>query len=260
MIKIGTCGYRDYNPGENWKERYKNKLQAYTHAFSAGELNRTFYKLPMEKTAARWREEAARGFEFTMKAWQAVTHPTNSPTWRKKKDKLTDTELEEFGNFGDQDSVLEAWKQTKTIANALDATVCVFQASARFNATDENEHALRAFFENISLEGIIPAWEPRGDWNENLDRVESICRDLGLVHSVDLMRREPVSTGKISYIRLHGLNKKETDINYNYSEEELRQLAEKLKKLDDTYETVYCMFNNIEMFKNAGRLKELLGT
>lgn len=60
MIKIGTCGYGCYNPGKNWKERYKSKLQAY----SVCELNRTFYKLPMRKTAEQWR--------------QAITHPVKS--------------------------------------------------------------------------------------------------------------------------------------------------------------------------------------
>ncbi len=52
-IKIGTCGYGYYDPGEGWKEEYKSKLQAYTDEFETGEINKTFYKLPMEKTAKK---------------------------------------------------------------------------------------------------------------------------------------------------------------------------------------------------------------
>jgi uncharacterized protein YecE (DUF72 family) len=48
-------------------------------------------------------------------------------------------------------------------------------------------------------------------------------------------------------------------VNYDYSEEELKQLKEKLQSLEKDYRTVYCMFNNIEMYKNADRLKEMLG-
>jgi uncharacterized protein YecE (DUF72 family) len=258
MIRIGTCGYGYYIPGQNWKEKYQNKLQAYTYAFDVGELNRTFYKLPMKKTAKRWREEADSDFEFTVKAWQAITHPTNSPTWRRRKKDLSETEQQEFGHFGAEPSVIEAWNKTKTIVQTLAANICVFQSSSGFKATEENERAIRVFFDSISLDGITPAWEPRGDWNDDLDRVERICSDLGLIHVVDIMRREPRSSGEFGYIRVHGLNSRETDVRYDYSEEELRRLAGKLRSIENHYRTMYCMFNNDAMFENADRLKELL--
>ncbi|MCF8080527.1 MAG: hypothetical protein K9K88_14705 [Desulfobacterales bacterium] len=46
-IKVGTCGYSRYQPGGDWKDKYKSKLQAFSKAFEAVEINRTFYKLPM---------------------------------------------------------------------------------------------------------------------------------------------------------------------------------------------------------------------
>ena len=51
--------------------------------FSLVEVEQTFYKLPLVKTAERWRAEAPRGFEFSIKAWQALTHLPTSPTWRR---------------------------------------------------------------------------------------------------------------------------------------------------------------------------------
>lgn len=99
MIKIGTCGYSYYKPGQGWKEQYESKLQAFSDSFSHLELNKTFYKLPMVKTASRWRNEVSSDFEFSVKAWQAITHPVSSPTWNNRRDGLNDEQREQFGYF-----------------------------------------------------------------------------------------------------------------------------------------------------------------
>lgn len=257
-IKVGTCGYGYYNPPEGWKERFESKLQAYSDVFKVGEINRTFYNLPMRKTAERWRREAFDDFEFTLKAWQALTHPTSSPTWRDKKDKLSEGQEENFGYLRPNEEVVEAWRDTKEIAEALEADVCVLQTSASFDPSRENEENMREFLSGIERDGVDLAWEPRGEWKENPGKVEQLCEDLDLIHIVDLMRREPVSSHKTAYVRLHGLNKEEYNYDYDYSREELEELAEKLENLSKSCERVYCMFNNYEMFSNASKLLEIL--
>lgn len=49
-IKIGICGYGSNRPPAGWKERYESKLQAFSAAYRLGEINRSFYKLPMVRT------------------------------------------------------------------------------------------------------------------------------------------------------------------------------------------------------------------
>lgn len=257
-IDIGTCGYSRYQPPGNWKETYDSKLQAYSDAFAAVEINRTFYKLPMVKTAERWRREAGSGFEFTLKAWQAITHSMDSPTWRNKKDRLTEKQKRDFGDFRPNAAVMEAWQETRKRAEALEAGIIVLQSPASFNCTRGNEKNLRRFAEKIDRGKLTPAWEPRGDWNDSPDRIRSICRDMKLVHVVDLMRRPPLSDRPIAYIRLHGLNQRETDVNYDYSRNELKTLAGKLKELASDHDRLYCMFNNMAMFDNAKTLRSLL--
>ncbi|MEF8873396.1 MAG: DUF72 domain-containing protein [Candidatus Thermoplasmatota archaeon] len=257
-IKIGTCGYSYYDPGEGWKDRYESKLQAYTDEFETVEINKTFYKLPMVKTAERWKENASGDFEFNLKAWQALTHPTSSPTWRNKKGKLSDSQEENFGYLRPNEDVIEAWRDTKEIAEALDAGVLVIQSPGSFDCSEKNEENIRRFFEKIEWGGLNVGWEPRGDWKQNPKKVEEICNDHGLIHIVDIMRREPVSDHPVAYVRLHGLNPDEYDYAYDYSDEELNQLAEKLEDLLEEHDKVYCMFNNYEMFKNAERLREIL--
>ncbi len=257
-IVVGTCGYGYYRPPMGWKQRYESKLQAFSHVFPAVELNKTFYKLPMARTARRWHREAADDFVFTVKAWQALTHPTSSPTWRKRKEGLTGQQKEHFGYLCPNDEVVDAWQMTRKRAGALGAPVCVLQTPGSFDCTDKHEENMRELLGGIERSGIQLAWEPRGDWKRHPGRVQSICDDLDLIHVVDLMRREPVSTHSTAYVRLHGLNEDEYDYNYDYSSSELEELAGRVDELAEKHERVYCMFNNVQMYDNARQLMEML--
>jgi uncharacterized protein YecE (DUF72 family) len=258
MVLVGTCGYSDYKPGGNWRERYKSKLHAYSEQYDTCELNRTFYDLPQEKTAARWRDEVYDGFVFTLKAWQALTHPVKGVTWRKRAEKLTEEQRQNLGHLAPNREVIEAWRHTRAIASALDATVCVLQTPPSFDCREEHTENMRRLLGEIDRGGMDIAWEPRGDWNDHLDLVEELCNELDIIHIVDPLRRRPRSQNGTCYLRLHGLNPKETDYNYSYSEEELDRLASTVRELEARYSRVYCMFNNIDMHNNAPRLREKL--
>ncbi|NIN51751.1 MAG: DUF72 domain-containing protein, partial [Nitrososphaeria archaeon] len=69
-VKVGCCGF----PGSR---------KGYFNDFNLVEIQQTFYKMPRLETAQRWRQEAPNEFEFTLKAWQLITHPPTSPTYRK---------------------------------------------------------------------------------------------------------------------------------------------------------------------------------
>lgn len=258
-IRIGTCGYRYYDPGEDWRDTYESKLRAYSDdVFDLVELNTTFYSLPEVATTERWREEAIEGFEFSLKAWQALTHTNRSPTWHGEREGLTDEQKEHFGYLEPHEVIFDAWAETKARADALDAAVCVVQTPASFDCTDEHESNLREFVGEIDRGDHVLGWEPRGDWKENPGRVEDICDDLDLVHIVDLLRHGPVSSHEVTYVRLHGLNEDPDDYDYDYSTSELEDLAGKLDDLDEAHDPVYCLFNNHAKFENARELADML--
>lgn len=254
--EIGTCGYTGYDPGTDWQERYESKLQAYAADYPAVELNRPFYELPQVSTAERWRREASGGdpdFTVALKAWQAITHPSRSPTWNSHRDAEPEGEK---GYFRPTETVFEAWEATRARAAALDADVVLLQTPAGFDYTDEHAANLRAFVDHIERDGLTLAWEPRGDWKANLDAVADLCADLDLVHVTDLGRRFPVSTGRdVAYVRFHGLNADPYDYEYDYGEAELDELAARVETLGAEYETVYAMFNNYAKFANARELR-----
>ena len=60
-LQIGTCGFR------STKEEYAETL-------ACVEVQHTFYQPPMVKTLERWRATMPEQFEFTLKAWQLITH------------------------------------------------------------------------------------------------------------------------------------------------------------------------------------------
>lgn len=259
-VHVGTCGYRFYDPGDDWHDRDASKLQAYSDAFEVGELNRTFYSLPQVSTAERWRREAVDGFEFTLKAWQAMTHPWSSPTWNDHRDDVPDNRTDEVGWLQPSDVVFEAWERTREIATALDARVVVVQTPPSFDCTDEHETNLRELFGTVDRGGLTVAWEPRGDWPDHPDRVADLCDDLDLIHVVDVMRAGPVSDGEAAYTRLHGLNDDPYDYDYDYTAAELEQLVDRIEALAVDHERVYCLFNNYEMDANATALVDALSS
>lgn len=258
-IHVGTCGYGYYDAPDGWKDRYETKLQAFTHDFSLLEVNRTFYKLPRTSTCEKWRRRAADDFTFTMKAWQALTHPLSSPTWRGKDDKLTEAQREHFGYLRPNEEVVGAWNQTLERARALEAPVILLQCPASFDASEQHEQNLRKLLARIDRNGVSITWEPRGDWLEQPDRVATLCQELDLIHTVDPLRDHPFHVDEVAYLRLHGLNEDPYNYDYDYSEKELDELASVLQQLAKDCETVYCLFNNYEKFDNARRLIERLG-
>lgn len=257
-IKVGTCGYQYYDPGDSWKDTYDSKLQAYSDTFDVGELNRMFYKLPQVSTADRWRTEVRESFEFVVKAWQAMTHPWSSPTWNNYRDAIPADDTDAIGYLQPSIPVMEAWDAVRRRVEALDARIVVLQTPPSFDCSQENEASMRELLTEISRDGIEIAWEPRGNWHQHPDRIASVCTDLDLIHVVDIFRDTPVSSHPFSYIRLHGRNDDRYDYDYAYSRDELDHLASELLALARDHDRVYCMFNNYEMYQDAATLRDVL--
>lgn len=64
-LKVGLCGFTI-------------GVAAYFETFEVVEVQQTFYDPPAPRTLERWRAQAPPGFEFTMKAWQVITHASTS--------------------------------------------------------------------------------------------------------------------------------------------------------------------------------------
>ncbi|MEK6281145.1 MAG: DUF72 domain-containing protein [Acidobacteriota bacterium] len=233
----------------------------YVQLFPCVEVQHTFYQPPGISTLERWRETAPADFEFVLKAWQLITHDGKSPTYRRLKRKLSETEKQEAGYFRSTSIVKEAWEVTLACAKALKTRTILFQCPASFIQTKENISNLEHFFVDLNRhsdnEEFNFCWEPRGDWDTKV--VKEICDGLKLWHAVDPFTADSVTPDKL-YFRLHGRN----GWRYEYEEAELHELAAMLSKRWakgtrlERIETPYVFFNNARMTKDALRFQALL--
>ncbi|MBC7901348.1 MAG: DUF72 domain-containing protein [Saprospiraceae bacterium] len=233
-IKVGTCGFRS------------NKNE-YAEILSCVEVQHTFYQPPQVKTLEKWRAELPAEFDFTIKAWQLITHESSSPTYRRLKNKLTEKDLTDAGFFKQTAIVKEAWEMTLACAHALKAKTILFQCPAKFKQTPENIANLRSFMRKADRGDISFAWEPRGPWEDKV--VKKLCKDLDLAHVVDPFAKQTV-TPERCYYRLHG----RTGWRYTYEEDELEDLISLLPEK----ETGYVFFNNVTMTEDAVRFEKIL--
>ncbi len=234
MIKIGCCGFP-----VSRSTYYKN--------FNVVEIQKTFYQLPKKETVIKWREEAPPEFEFTVKAWQLITHLPSSPTYRRLNFSLSEKNKENYGFFNPSEEVFSAWKKTEEICAILRTKIVLFQSPASFTPIPQHKKNIKKFFNSIERKDYIFVWEPRGKWRE--EEIKEICEEVNLVHVVDPFKNKHLY-GKLKYFRLHGKN----GYRYHYTEEDFKLLRD---FITDDIET-YIMFNNVYMFEDAKKFEAFL--
>lgn len=238
-VRVGVCGF--CLPQAELFRRFRML-----------EVQQTFYWPPQLKTVERWRRTAPEDFEFTVKAFQAITHTYNHRTYRKVR--FSSDELAQCGGFRDTRVVRESWTLTCSLAAALAATCVVFQCPPSFEATVENVGNVRRFFHWAQRGALRFAWEPRhATWTAEL--IANVCRELDLIHVVDPLEQESVF-GTPRYYRLHGqfLGGFRYDYSHVYSDAELYALARRA-----TAEPTYLLFNNKQMASDAERFMRIAG-
>jgi uncharacterized protein YecE (DUF72 family) len=232
-ITIGCCGFPES----------QNK---YFAEFPAIEIQQTFYQPPRVETARRWREIAPADFEFALKAWQLITHPASSPTYRRLRKPLAESAKKRVGSFQPTDEVWQAWETTREIAESLQARFIVFQCPASFAPSEENQSNLRHFFAKIDRGRFRCVWEPRGKWAP--EQIHRCCQELDLIDGVDPFQRLS-SWGEVQYFRLHGIG----GYHYKFTDDNLRQLADWCQAAP-----TWAMFNNTDMLNDARRFLKMI--
>jgi uncharacterized protein YecE (DUF72 family) len=235
-IQVGTCGFG-------------GSKSDYARHFSCVEVQQTFYQPPLLPTLERWRAQVPAHFEFTLKAWQLITHQAKSPTYKRLRAPLSDEERAEAGFFRPTPTVDKAWQLTLDCAKALKATTILFQCPASFTPTAEHVRHMTDFFARIDRSGLTLCWEPRGDWDPQL--IGDLCEELQLWHVVDPFSHT-TTTPEQCYFRLHGRQ----GWRYQYEPQELAELTELLPP----DQPAYVFFNNVHMRADALVFKSLLET
>ena len=237
MIYVGTSGY-SY---DDWVGPYypadlpKNKrLDFYAQEFNACELNFSYYRIPTPWMLERIAAKTGKGFQFAIKANQAMTH-----------------QREENANVFAQfvqalDPLLQAGKFG-----------CVLlQFPSSFRARPENLHYLRLCRERLGDLPAVVEFRHAG-WLTDETLAFLRAQNLGFC-AVDQPRLRgllpPVAhvTADVAYVRFHGRNAKKwwqhehawERYDYAYTQEELAEWVPKIKKLDAQAEKTFVFTNN----------------
>lgn len=237
MIRVGTC---DFCEGH----------AKYYRDFDAIEIQQTFYRVLQEKTLERWKRGAPEGFTFSIKAFQGVTHPPNSPTWRRSNVKPG----REAGLLRPNSEVLHFWRLTLREAEILGARFILIQLPRSFKESEESFANAERFFETAEKKDFEIAVELRG-WSE--EGIKRFVREFDVIDVTDPLVRLPLHNGDVNYYRLHGRYENGRIIyRHSYSEEELENVKERVLGWNRSESFVF--FNNSNMCADAKMFKRAL--
>jgi len=244
-LRVGTSGfsYQDW-VGTVYPETLKKTqwFDYYATVFNTVEINSSFYAIPSKKTIDSLCRRAPKGFLFTMKVYQEITHKGNTEPLPQMLDAVS------------------------TIPENGHGLMLLLQFPYSFHKTPENISYLQKVLEAIPFEKAVemrhPAW-----FDEDLVR---ISQDFGFVPvSLDSPYLKKIIPTQTLYMRFHGRNTEKwwqheeayERYDYLYSKQELTELVKEIKETRSDRYLLY--FNNHyqgKAFKNAQMLLELWNT
>jgi uncharacterized protein YecE (DUF72 family) len=244
-IWVGCCGLA----GLSWKD--------YESRFEAIEIQSTFYRLPRLSTAKSWREQAPK-LRFTVKAWQGVTHPTTSPTWRRAGTQRPAAHEEGYGHLQPTRNVFKAWQSTLEVCRELNAEACLIQLPPSFDMRKEHIENMVGFFEQIERTPVIAIEFRHDSWYRDQDELSRLLKRLRLTHVVDPLTQRAAHMEGVAYYRLHGrrLPGGRLDYRYRYTDDEIVRIKREVERSGG--DRAYVFFNNLSMRDDAMKLLSLL--
>lgn len=221
----------------------------YFEILNTCEIQETFYSVPDIKKAENIRKKIEKFKEkeirIFLKAPQHITHPENSPTYRRcKKDY---GKRENYGFFKNTEEVKKAWEEIYKFAEKLKAHGIVFQTPASFSENVNNIENIYSFIEIIKGSPFLIFWEPRGKWSKNT--LKRIFKNLKINHATCIFQMEPLTKNPL-YLRLHG----KPMYKYRFKEEDFKKIKDYLKNSKESF----ILFNNIYMWEDAIRFKKYI--
>ncbi len=287
-IRVGTSSWAD--PGFV-KEWYPPKLPAgqrlgwYAERFDTVELNASFYAVPERDTARRWVEVTPDGFTFDVKLHRLLSRHSagvdSLPPSLRERARTTqrgrvilDEDLEQ-ALIGELLDAIEPLETAGKLGSLLLQTTPAFKPRA--NRLVELEPLVRAVApRKLALELRNRHWVEGEQLAETLawcseHEVAFVCVDappgdhFSIMPAVDAVTRDD-----LAYVRLHGrdthgyLTGKSVAERFGwvYGEEELEEVAGRVRNLADQAAEVHVLFNNNrddDAPSAARRFRALLG-
>lgn len=265
MIKIGLTGWGDHPDIYSTHLSKKNRLFDYSGHFPIVEVDTSFYAIPSVQNVEKWISETPDQFQFIVKAYQGITG-------HLRDDNPYESDFEMFQSFRES---LNAFQRAGKLGLVL------VQFPPWFSCIKKNVEQILYIKEQ--LQGYPIAIEFRNNtWyssNNQREMLEFLSKN-GLIHTICDEPQAGVGsvpfvmevTAKKALVRIHGRNVygwnassspnwREVRFLYDYNDEELMELAQKIKKIEQKCNEVYVLFNNNSghhAAKNAKTLQRML--
>lgn len=295
-VLVGTASWTDptliksgrfYPPECNSPEE---RLRFYASRFHLVEVNASYYAVPDPRTAQAWVERTPEDFTFNVKAFRLLTGHQTPPAMlpadvrkalgsvEKKNVYLRDVPAE---------LVEEVWRLFLEALYPLHASgklgLIHFQFPPWFIYSQQSREHIENVRRRVPQDTLVSVEFRHQSWfsDRNRQRTLDLERHLGLVHTVldapegfvsSAGAHWAVTNPAVAFVRLHGRNtqtweakglKAASDrFDYDYSDEELGQLARPIRRLASEAGRTHVVFNNNQGDqgqRNAARLRELIG-
>ncbi len=217
----------------------KEKLRYYSKHFKTTEINYSFYHLPRPTTYQNWYNQTPKDFVFAVKVSRFITHIRRL------------------------ERVEDAWQEFLKSALYLKEKLgpILFQFPPSFKATKENVKRLENFLNSIRkikamaiILRIVMEFRHQSWCNDTIYKLLKKYNTAWVIADSPRYSKAEVVTADFVYIRMHG---SKVLFASKYTEEELKDLAQKIKKWLKTVD-VYVYFNNDAYGYAVENAKELL--
>jgi uncharacterized protein YecE (DUF72 family) len=288
-ILIGTASWTDPGFVARWypkKMAAHERLAWYAQHFAMVEVNSTFYSVPDARTVERWCATTPDNFTFDVKMHQLFSfHSTQRKLLPPELQRIAETDAKGKVNTSPElrDALLESFLQPMSILQSAGKLgVFLLQLSPAFSPRKHELVELQPLIEkladySLAIEFRNRNWAVGDQRGSTMDflrkhRVAFVNLDAPAADHFSIMPSDlnEITNPEFSYLRLHGRDAKAyltgktvaARFNYDYSDEEIDELAERSRKLAHEVKDVHVVFNNNNLDyapRAATRLRAVLG-
>ena len=288
-ILIGTASWTDPGFVERWypkKMAAHERLAWYAQHFEMVEVNSTFYSVPSERMVERCCASTPDTFTFDVKLHQLFSfHSTPRKLLPPELQRLAQIDAREKVSASPalRHALLESFLRPMSILQSTGKLgVFLLQLSPAFSPRKHEPGELEPLIEQLAdwpmaIEFRNRNWVAGDQLRSTIDflrqhRVGFVNVDAPAAEHFSIVPSDlnEVTTTDFSYLRLHGRNAKAyltgktvaARFNYNYSDKEIGEVAERSRKLANEAKAVHVVFNNNNLDyapRAATRLRKALG-
>ena len=288
-ILIGTASWTDPGFVERWYPKRMaahERLGWYAQHFEMVEVNSTFYSVPDERTVERWCATTPDHFTFDVKLHQLFSfHSTQRKLLPPELQRMAETDAKGKVTSSPElrDALLKSFLRPMSILESAGKLgVFLLQLSPAFSPRKHQLPELEPLIEKLADYSLAIEFRNR-NWvvGEQLrSTIDSLRKHRVAFVNVDAPASDhfsivpsdlnEITNRNVSYLRLHGRDAKAyltgktvaARFNYDYSDKEIDEVAERSQKLARDAKDVHVIFNNNNLDyapRAATRLRAVLG-